>query len=69
MGYDPNAVNLVADSEGFVVGFAEKWNPDGIGEIIVQYFNGSKDSATASELNFPNGREEAYQWLNQKEER
>jgi hypothetical protein len=66
MGYDPNAVNLVADSEGSVVGFAEKWNPDRVEEIIVQYFDGSKDSAVADELNFPNGREEAYQWLNQK---
>lgn len=65
--YDSNAPNLVADSEGFIVGVATKWNEHGIGEVIVQYFDGSADSAYASELKFPNGREEAYEWLNARE--
>lgn len=65
--FNPKAVNLVADSGGFVVGVANRWNPVGVGEIIVQYFDGSADSAFASELNFPNGREEAYIYLNSLE--
>jgi len=67
MIYDSNALNLVADNDGFVVGVATQWNYHGIGEVIVQYFDGSADSAFASELNFPNGREVAYGWLNSKE--
>lgn len=65
--YDSKAPNLVADSEGFIVGLAIKWNPVGVGEIIVQYFDGSTDSAVARELRFPNGREVAYEWLNKRE--
>jgi hypothetical protein len=65
--YDPKAPNLVADSEGFIVGIVTGWNPIGLGECIVQYFDGSADSAYATELNFPNGRKEAYGWLNQRE--
>lgn len=65
--YDHGASNLVADSEGFVVGVVIGWNPHGVGECIVQYFDGSADSAIASELNFPNGREKAYEYLNGKE--
>ena len=65
--YNPKAPNLVADSEGFIVGIVTKWNPCGIGEVIVQYFDGSASSMYASELEFPNGREEAYEWLNSRE--
>lgn len=65
--YNPDAPNLVADSQGFVVGIVTQWNLHGVGEVIVQYFDGSADSAFASELNFPNGRTEAYNWLNSRE--
>lgn len=65
--FDPTAPNLVADSDGFVVGVITHWNPHGIGECIVQYFDGSADSAFFSELVFPNGREEAMNWLNNRE--
>jgi hypothetical protein len=67
MKYDPKAPNLVADSEGFVIGAAVRWNPVGVGECIVQFFDGSASSMFASELNFPNGRLEAYEWLNKRE--
>jgi len=62
-----DAPNLVADSEGFPVGWATQWNYHGIGEVIVQYVDGSASSEFASELEFPNGREVAYEWLNAKE--
>lgn len=65
--YNPKAPNLVGDSEGFIVGVVTGWNPHGIGECIVQYFDGSADSAVASELTFPNGRDVAYEWLNSRE--
>jgi hypothetical protein len=65
--YSKDAPNLVADSEGFVVGITTGWNPHGLGECIVQYFDGSADSAFFSELNFPNGREKASEWLNARE--
>jgi len=67
MKYDPDAPNLVADREGFIVGVVTKWNNHGVGEVIVQYFDGSADSAFASELKFPNGRQKAYDWLNSRE--
>lgn len=66
--YDPYAPNLVADQDGFIVGVLTHWNPHGLGEAIVQYFDGSADSAFVSELNFPNGRDKAYTWLNQREQ-
>lgn len=65
--YDPSAPNLVADRDGFVVGIATKWNVHGVGEVIVQYFDGSASSEFASELEFPNGRTEAYDYLNRLE--
>lgn len=67
MPHNPKAPNLVADSEGFVIGLATKWNPVGLGEVIVVFFDGSADSMVASEIHFPNGREEAYNWLNKRE--
>ena len=65
--FDPNNPLLIADKEGFVIGVATKWNLHGTGEIIVQYFDGSADSAFASELQFPNGRQKAYEVLNARE--
>lgn len=65
--FDPNSPFLVADSQGFIIGSATKWNNAGIGEVIVQYFDGSADSAFASELIFPNGRQKAYDALNARE--
>jgi hypothetical protein len=64
---NPDAPNLVADKDGFVVGIVTGWNPHGLGECIVQYFDGSASSMFASELNFPNGREVAYEWMNDRE--
>jgi hypothetical protein len=68
MKYYATAPNLVGDSEGFPVGAAVRWNPYGIGEVIVQYFDGSSDSVYFSELTFPNGRDEAYDYLNAREQ-
>lgn len=65
--FDPNSPFLVADLQGFIVGVATKWNPHGLGEVIVQYFDGSADSAFASELRFPNGRQKAYEALHSRE--
>lgn len=65
--FDPDAPNLVADREGFVVGTATRWNNHGTGEVIVQYFDGSASSEFASELRFPNGRQRAYEWLTARE--
>lgn len=65
--YDKSAPNLVSDVQGFVIGYAQKWNPVGIGEVIVWFFDGSADSMVASEIGFPNGREKAYDWLNKRE--
>lgn len=65
--FDPEAPNLVANEGGFVVGIATKWNPHGLGEIIVQYFDGSTSSMYASELRFPNGRQKAYEYLTARE--
>lgn len=65
--YFADSPNLVADDEGFIIGWADKWNPHGLGEVIVWYFDGSASSEFASELNWPNGRQEAYEWLNRRE--
>lgn len=65
--FDPDSPYLVADREGFVIGTAIRWNNVGIGEIIVQYFDGSASSEFASELKFPNGRQRAYEALHARE--
>lgn len=65
--FDPKSPFLVADAQGFITGVATKWNPHGVGEVIVQYFDGSADSAFASELRFPNGRQKAYEALSERE--
>ena len=65
--YDPDAPNLVANVNGEVVGAAVKWNEHGLGECIVQFFDGSADSAIFQELRFVNGQEQARQYLNRKE--
>lgn len=61
-------VDLVIDEEGTVVGVATKWNPHGIGECIVQYFDGSSDSAIFSELEFRHGSDKAREYLNSLEQ-
>jgi hypothetical protein len=65
--YDPDAANLVADKDGKIVGIITRWNPHGLGEAIVQYFDGSADSAFFKELIFPNGADKARQFLNRTE--
>lgn len=65
--YNMNAPNLVTDSDGIPIGIVTGWNPHGLGEAIVQYFDGSASSCLVAELNFPNGREVAYTWLNERE--
>lgn len=65
--YNPYALNLVADKDGKPIGIATKWNPHGLGEVIVQYFDGSASSMLISELNFPNGKAFALRWLNRND--
>lgn len=65
--FDSNSPFLVANGAGFIVGIATKWNSFGLGEVIVQYFDGSASSELASELRFPNGRQKAYDALNDRE--
>jgi hypothetical protein len=65
--YDPDAPNLVADSEGFHIGIATGWNPVGVGECIVQFFAGDASSMLFSELIWPNGKDKAMDYLNNRE--
>lgn len=65
--YDPMAPNLVADDEGNHVGVVTHWNPHGVGEAIIQYFDGSATSEIIDEINFPNGREAAVKYMSDKE--
>jgi len=65
--FDPQSPFLVANEAGFIVGSATKWNSAGLGEVIVQYFDGSASSEMASELRFPNGRKKAYEALTARE--
>lgn len=67
MNYDPNAPNLVLNKQGSVVGIVTRWNPYGIGEAIVQFFDGSADSCIFKELNFLNGADRAREYLNKRE--
>jgi hypothetical protein len=65
---DPKlAPNAIADESGNIIGWASKWNPVGLGECIVQFTDGSMDSAYFRELNFPNGEEAARQLLDSRE--
>ena len=65
--FNPKALNLVADDRGNVIGTASHWNPIGVGEVIVHYFDGSASSEMFRELNFPNGRNNASRWLNRND--
>lgn len=65
--YDPKAPNLITDDKDIVCGIVTKWNPYGLGEAIVQFFDGSADSCIFSELSFPNGADKAREYLNSKE--
>lgn len=67
--YDRTAPNLVGDPTGESVGIATKWNEHGLGECIVQFFDGSADSCIFTEVNWPNGEEAARKWLNDEEAR
>ena len=55
---------LVADDDGNIIGAAVKWNPHGLGECIVQFYDGSADSCMFNELNFVYGEEAARRHLN-----
>jgi hypothetical protein len=55
-------VNHVLDDEGRIIGYVTHWNPHGLGECIVQYLDGSADSAIFNELNLGN-REGARDYL------
>ena len=46
--------NAVLNESNKVIGWATHWNPVGLGECIVQYNDGSADSAIFSELKFAN---------------
>lgn len=62
------ADNTVIDEYRKVVGYATKWNPTSFhGECIVQYTDGSADSAFFSDLTFANGRDKAREYLNGRE--
>jgi hypothetical protein len=59
---------LVAKDDGTPIGVAVSWNPHGLGEMIVQFFDGSADSCLVSELHFVNGEEKAREYCNSKEQ-
>jgi hypothetical protein len=65
--FDRDLPNLVLDEENRSIGIAVKWNPVGLGECIVQYFDGSASSEIFSELKFMRGPEPARIYLNNKE--
>lgn len=58
--------NIVVNDRGNMVGCVTHWNPSGIGEAVVQYFDGSADSATFKELKFLHGEEAARKYLDDK---
>lgn len=64
---DTNAPNLVCNDNEEIVGIVIKWNPHGLGECIVQYFDGSADSTFFKELSFPNGEDAARKYLDDQE--
>jgi hypothetical protein len=64
---NPDAPNLIYDDRRVICGCVTHWNPFGLGEAIVQFFDGSADSAIFSELQFVNGREKAREYLNSQE--
>jgi hypothetical protein len=57
---------IVLDENGNAIGAITHWNPHGLGECIVQYYDGSADSAIFSELNLVD-KEEARIYLNSLE--
>lgn len=59
---DMSAPNLIANDDGEPIGIVTGYNPTGIGEMIVQYFDGSADSAFVKELNFFNGEDAARRY-------
>lgn len=65
--YDPDAPNLVMDANGKHIGIVTGENMHGVGEVIVQFFDGSADSCLLRELRFPNGRAKCIKWLQEKE--
>lgn len=65
---DTNAPNLVCNDNEEIVGIVTHWNPHGLGECIVQYFDGSADSAFFKELSFPNGEQRARDYLDSLEQ-
>jgi hypothetical protein len=62
------ADNTVIDEYRKVVGHATKWNPVGLGECIVQFTDGSADSAIFSETTFANGPDKARAYLDRREQ-
>lgn len=54
---------IVVNTEGLPIGIATKFNPHGLGEVIVQYFDGSADSALFNELRFLHDPVEALRHL------
>lgn len=67
LNYDPDNVLLVKDRMHNVVGVATKWNPCGIGECIVQYFDGSASSELFGEILWVHNSTDARLKLNSLE--
>lgn len=64
---DVTAPNIVVDPSGHPEGIVTMWNPHGIGECIVQFFDGSASSMFFTELTFLNGMDQARKYLNDRE--
>lgn len=65
--HDFDKPNIVVDDLAMPIGTAYKWNPVGLGECLVQFFDGSADSCVFSELVWLNGPERALEYLNSLE--
>lgn len=64
-----SAPNLVVNDDGEPIGIVTGYNSVGVGEMIVQFFDGSADSCLINELKFRNGKIAAYKYCDDKEHR
>jgi hypothetical protein len=60
-------VSRILDDNGVAIGVVTKWNPVGLGEVIVQFYDGSADSCMFNELRFQNDPEIVREFLNARE--
>lgn len=64
---DLTAPNIVLNNKDEPVGIVTGFNPHGIGEMLVQFFDGSADSCMINELRFLNGEHAARMYCAAKE--